>query len=97
MTDTRATEWLLDFIAEQAAEIDTWIGSGEHEAVERPGNAAVAISMAVGELVRRGDTLVRREDLRLVLGASDLELQVDPATEIEAARERLDNALGGAF
>lgn len=67
MTDMRATERLLDVIAEQSDD--------------------PKIDEAVSELRRRGDTIVRRRDLRAVLPLVDEHEAGDP----EAWR-RLDGA-----
>jgi hypothetical protein len=80
MTDMRATERLLEVIAEQS---------------EDP-----AITAAIGELHRRGETLVRRGDLRLIAAAANHGRQFGPGgdtdyTGFEAALARIESALGG--
>ncbi len=84
MTDMRATDRLLEFIAEQGAIATNWTTDpAARDALEQ-------IEGAVAELRRRGDTLVRRDDLLVIAdgigGVSD---------DIDAARERIRNALGG--
>ncbi|MEP6893144.1 MAG: hypothetical protein ABI927_05125 [Gaiellaceae bacterium] len=90
MTDLRATERLLEHITEQADLI----------AAQSPGVAepATAIHDAIDELRRRGDTLVRREDLRFVLGALTEGSAGDPHdfAPMHDVITRLDAALGGA-
>jgi hypothetical protein len=59
-----------------------------------------AITEAVDELRRRGDTLVRLHDLRLVAVAANHgklhgPLGVTDYTEFDAALERIENAVGG--
>jgi hypothetical protein len=97
MNDIRATEQLLEFIGEQAAAIDAWLDSGAtDEGATQASNAAMSIRLALAELRGRGDTLVSADDLRLVLGAADLALQgEDGQSQVDAARERLDQALTG--
>jgi hypothetical protein len=89
MTDMRATERLLGHIAEQADLIAT----------QSPGVAepATAIHDAVDELRRRGDTLVRRDDLWIILEYADSDevLLESQRVELKAAFARIQHALGG--
>ena len=99
VTEMRATDRLLEFIGEQAAEIDAWLdsaasGASDTEATQAS-NAAMSIKLTVDELRGRGDILIRADDLRLVLGAADLVLvSEEGASQVDGARERLDDALG---
>ena len=57
---------------------------------------------AVAELRRRGDTLVRGDDLRLVAAAANHGRQFGPSgdtdyTGFTAALERIESALGGSL
>ena len=90
MTDTRATDRLLEFIAEQRAIATNWTTDlAAKDALEQ-------IERAVTELRRRGDTLVRREDLRHLLEALDYYAGIDELKATERpALERIRNALGG--
>ena len=90
MTDMRATERLLEFVAEQCAIATNWTTDpAAKDALEQ-------IESAVAELRRRGDTLVRREDLLLLVEASEDALIVTDREAIDAALERMEKALGGA-
>jgi hypothetical protein len=90
VTDTRATERLLEYIAEQRVIAANWTTDpAAKDALEQ-------IERAVTELQRRGDTLVRREDLRLLVEASEDALIVTDREAIDAALERIESALGGA-
>jgi hypothetical protein len=86
MTDTRATERLLEYIGEQAlaaySELPT-DSDAQHQTDE--------VMNAIAELKRRGDTLVRREDLRVILRHVD-PLGDDPA--VAPALERLTHLVG---
>jgi hypothetical protein len=84
MTDMRATEDLLEVIADEATEIV--------EALDPPAKHAGAILEAAVELRRRGDTLVRRDDLRILLRHVD-PFEKDEASE--ASLERIRAAIGG--
>jgi hypothetical protein len=80
MTDMRATERLLEVIAERSDDPD--------------------VQKAVVELLRRGDTLVHSEDLRVVSAAANHGRRFGPGgdtdyTGFSAALERIENALGG--
>lgn len=87
MTDMRSTERLLQVIQENAEVLFVSAGSSDARA-----KLATAIVDAVTELNLRGDTIVRRNDLRLAL--QDLDpIYVNP--ERDAAVERLEIALGG--
>ncbi len=89
MTDMRATERLLECIAEQLGIATNWTTDpAARDALEQ-------IEGAVAEMRRRGDTLVRREDLRLLVEASEDALIVTDREAIDAACERLESALGG--
>ena len=106
MTNMRATERLLEVIGEMTHEIRrgfNWdnlppaIATGFGEPLAR-------IEVAISELRRRGDTLVRADDLREVLeyvrarepisegylGEGD-----DDHVRFIAGQDRLENALGG--
>jgi hypothetical protein len=88
MTDMRATERLLQVICEAAGELS-------QEAPQDLRSRVAAIETAAIELQGRGDTLVRHEDLRLVVEA--ISRQRFSLGEGEAkALSRLDGALGGA-
>jgi hypothetical protein len=103
MTDMRATERLLEVIAENAENL---LHRQEYEGMAT--KEARKIIEAALELRRRGDTLVRRDDLRLVISEGQMDrgqviqefsLPSDPETETDiawqAAIERLENAIGG--
>jgi hypothetical protein len=88
MTDMRATKRLLEAIEECAAKIAAGSNLSEVYADE--------IVEAITELRRRGDTLVRRDDLRTALEGSRPEyVTVAEGDAIEAAIDRLEIALGG--
>jgi hypothetical protein len=94
----RATERLLEFVDETARLLEVWLkedgptGIGGDVAAQN----AVAIRQALTELRRRGDTLVRRDDLRTALEGSRPEyVTVAEGDAIEAAIDRLEIALGG--
>ncbi len=77
MTDMRATERLLDFIAERSDD-------------ER-------VRAAIAELQRRGDTLVRGDDLALVLKYAGADPRLIPPAvgdDILAAITHLETAVG---
>jgi hypothetical protein len=81
MSDMRATERLLEVIAERSRDPE--------------------VQKAVAELRRRGDTLVRGDDLRLVSAAANHGRQFGPSgdtdyTGFNAALERIESALGGS-
>jgi hypothetical protein len=86
MTDV-ATERLLEQVAEHASAI--------RAAADDDGGHAQAIVDAVAQLRRRGDTLVRREDLWIVLEYADSDevLLESQRTELKAAFTRIANAL----
>jgi nitrous oxidase accessory protein NosD len=84
MSDVRATERLLEVIADCARAII--------EGNDLAGRHAGMILDITTELQRRGDTLIGREDLRTALRHVD-PLGDDPA--LSPALERLDRALGG--
>lgn len=89
MTDMRATERLLEVIHENARDL---YGLGEgfratYEWVE-------PIFEAITELRRRGDTLVRADDLREAAEGLGGGIGGDPA-KYDAAIARLEHALGG--
>jgi hypothetical protein len=88
VADTRSTERLLELIAEHASEIPDDARSGH----------ARAVVEAVTELRRRGDTLVRRDDLWIVLeyAGSDEVFLESQRTELKAAFARIEKVLGKA-
>lgn len=87
MTDMRATERLLEVIA---------ISADAYAENKNPGHIT-DIQTSITELRRRGDTLVRREDLRMVMRIVALaEKHIGPAAQSERdAFDRLENAIGG--
>ncbi len=84
MTDTRTSERILDYIDEQRALATHWAPDPAAQ------DALEEVARAVAELRRRGDTLVSREDLRIVLRHVD-PLGIDPA--LASALERLASTL----
>jgi hypothetical protein len=98
MTDMRATERLLEVIAEQGENIGARLlrDGGDPPAIQK---AAHEVKAAAHELLRRGDTLVRHGDLRLIAAAANHGRQYGPAgmdyTGFKAALERIETALGG--
>lgn len=103
MTDLRASERLLQVIAEQTVEA---VNAANFQALssEQAGRMALAldaIETAVAELRRRGDTLVFKDDLRLFLtaarrGRDHLPLGDSEYDTLGAALARIESALGGA-
>jgi hypothetical protein len=92
MSDMRATERLLEVIAERARLVD------DGELLTQQG--ITEIRQAADELRRRGDTLVRRDDLRVVIAAANHGRQFGSGgdtdyTGFEAALARIDSSLGG--
>ena len=95
MTDMRATERLLEVIGEKLDALSSMMGAVPLELVEA--------QMAVAELRRRGDTLVRADDLRRVLptaeagvgGYASGEWRDEDEQRWNEARDRLENALSG--
>ena len=84
MTDMRATERLLESIAELSLECSA--------------EASVRIRQTVTDLRRRGDTLVRADDLRMILEQIARTQGWDGGHDQDAttaALDRLENALGG--
>jgi hypothetical protein len=94
MTDMRATERLLEVIAEQGENIGARLlrDGGDPPAIQK---AAHEVKAAAHELLRRGDTLVRSRDLELVVQAVNREQLLLGEDEAQALN-RLDGALGGA-
>jgi hypothetical protein len=88
VADTRSTEKLLELIAEHASEISP--------PDDAQSSHARAIVEAVNELRRRGDTLVRREDIWTVLeyASSDEVFLETQRTELKAAFARIEKVLG---
>jgi hypothetical protein len=66
MTDMRATERLLEYIGEQALAAFSELPGDSEAALQ-----ADKVMNAIAELRRRGDTLVRREDLRLIAAGAN--------------------------
>jgi predicted ABC-type ATPase len=88
MTDRRATERLLEFIGTSALSA---YGDSEEESVAAVN--ADAIMNAIAELQRRGDTLVHRRDLNLIIEALHRE-HITLGEEEVHALNRVDRALG---
>lgn len=88
MTDMRATERLLEVIGDLA---DRIIAADPDS---YSWDCAREIELASAELRRRGDTLVRADDLRQLLVIAE---QHNRAFDFEPFpfQERLENALGG--
>jgi hypothetical protein len=97
VTDMRATERLLEVIEENATAVDAWIANGHPrtETADRATRDLAALGAALDELRRRGDTLVRRNDLELVVQAVTRE-QILLGEDEAQSLARLDGALGGA-
>lgn len=93
VTDMRATERLLEVIE---AHIDRSLGD-VHEADIEGQRLWSDAEKAITELRRRGDTLVRRDDLRMALevraSAIGTTATADTMHRAEAMR-RLENAIG---
>ncbi len=91
----RATERLLEVIEEAAKKLSREVMHDLRAQVDNgPVRSHVStVEKAARELRGRGDTLVRREDLRTVLRHVD-PLGPDPA--LAPALERLDLALGAS-
>lgn len=91
MTDMRATERLLEVVQEKAIDIRDFDNVDSQK-------FAGEIVVMLTELRRRGDTLVRGEDLRLVAEARQRHLLTNSEqAEVDAAWQRLQNALGGTL
>jgi hypothetical protein len=96
MTDMRATERLLEVIQESADILDE-SGLGELGCQQY----AERILEAITELRRRGDTLVRREDLRIAVESIELDelswvyMDAEKFAPVQEAIARLENAIGG--
>jgi hypothetical protein len=94
MTDMRATARLLEVVEQAAEELSKDVTPDLRSRVAVIENTAT-------ELRRRGDTLVRREDLRLIAAAANHGRQYGPAgtdyTGFDAALERIEGALGGVL
>jgi hypothetical protein len=91
----RATQRLLEVIEQAAHEL------GRDVTPDLIGRVAV-IESAASELRRRGDTLVRQDDLRLIASAANHGRQFGPSgdtdyTGFNAALERVESALGGTL
>jgi hypothetical protein len=109
MTDMRATERLLEVIGEGILRImeEAMDASVQDRDPLRSvaawtvlGELVREMEFAIVELCRRGDTLVRAEDLRLALENDHDTNRIYPMGRQEGktyrlARERLENALGG--
>jgi hypothetical protein len=92
------TARLLEIIAEKSELIREWLteGNADPRWQRLATDHVAAIAEATIELRRRGDTLVRREDLRFVAQASRRQLLSDTEqSEVDAAWGRLGAALGG--
>ncbi|HEV7564671.1 MAG TPA: hypothetical protein VGO31_01775 [Microbacteriaceae bacterium] len=89
MSDTRATERLLEVVEQAAEELNRDVARDLRSRV-------AVIGAAATELRRRGDTLVRRRDLELVIQALGRERLAFGEDESQAL-ERLDGALGGVL
>jgi hypothetical protein len=98
VTDVRATERLLELIAEAAQAIgDDVDASADPDGLVVAMHAA-KITEAVDELRRRGDTLVRACDLREVVAVANRAIAlraVAPDLTKNAAIDRIESALGG--
>jgi hypothetical protein len=98
----RGTERLLQVIAEQTVEV---VDAADFQSLSsaQAGQMALAldaIETAVAELRRRGDTLVLKEDLRLILAAARRGRDHLPLGDAEydilgAALARIEGAIGG--
>ena len=94
MTDMRATERLLEVIQDEGYRIVE--GGRPYD----PDHSRISgrILAAANELRRRGDTLVRADDLRMILEQIARTQGWDGGHDQEAttaALDRLENALGG--
>jgi hypothetical protein len=94
VTDPRASERLLELIGDEAAAIV--------EGTDQAAGRAAKIVEAVLELRRRGDTVVRPDDLLLIAAAANHGRKYGPEgdtdyTGFNAALERIQNALGGTL
>lgn len=95
MTDMRATERLLEVIGEIADYAIEMYDTGY--AGDNVYTKFYDVQKIITELRRRGDTLVRAADLRIVLEYCDIEpsawsSEYDRVVEVT---ERFENALGG--
>jgi hypothetical protein len=100
----RATERILEHVSERADEVSEWLSRIEKGDPGALGDAITdvaklrldihAVQLAIAELRQRGDTLVRKDDLRRVLEWIDTEDPPEPA-DLAKSIERLENALGG--
>lgn len=96
MSDMRATERLLEVIQDRAMNTAYHVANGSADIAGIASYDAAQIMEAITELRRRGDTLVRRDDLQLVL--ENIFLKGEGSDEWDrnyAALSRLENALGG--
>jgi hypothetical protein len=100
MSDLRASDRLLGVIGEEALAIDADIDAGVNIGALDLAMHSARISEAVAELRRRGDTLVRREDLMSVLAGVERGFLIGISVrgvECTAAWERLENTIGGTL
>ena len=94
MTDMRATERLLEVIAEKLIAINEYMVNGTPDEI-------LDAQMAITELRRRGDTLVRADDLRVAVESIDLGelswvyMDAEKFAPIKDAIVRLENVLVG--
>ncbi|HEV7566613.1 MAG TPA: hypothetical protein VGO31_11705 [Microbacteriaceae bacterium] len=86
MSDMRATDRLLEVVEQAAQELNRDVAPDLRSRV-------AVIGAAATELRRRGDTLVRRRDLKLVMQALGGE-QILLGEDESQALNRLDGALG---
>jgi hypothetical protein len=94
----RADERLLEVIVEQCQIVGQELALGNDSNRATAEKALREIGMAAGEMRRRGDTLVRRDDLRKAVEAMEwVEKRIasEPNAVRIAATERLNIALGG--
>ena len=98
MTDTRATSRLLEAIDEITRDLEVRLtGSGERASMSERLNrdALRTLTDAIAELRRRGDTLVRAEDLVAVLdAAAGGNIGTHQNAWPHGAAARLESALG---
>lgn len=94
MTDMRATERLLEVIEEKCADAERY-SQTENAYIDVP-TIMGEIREVLTELRRRGDTLVRRDDLAVVIeDITGFNGRLADQDRFEQAYQRLENAIGG--